>query len=80
METHDGSEVGKKSSSGSQRAPDVIQVRAIISCPTCSYRKNFRNEFHRKDLELMVVALKVFDWMVCNKCGELLQLDLEYKI
>lgn len=60
--------------------PDLIKARAIISCPTCSYKKMFRNSFKRKDIELMTVALKVFDWMVCNKCGELLRLDLEFEI
>lgn len=77
-------EIDKKQNGGamdsSGDSSDVIQVRAIISCPECTYRKTFRNQFARKDLELMVVALKVFDWMVCNTCGELLNLDLEFEI
>lgn len=63
-----------------ERSPDSIKVRAIISCPTCSYKKSFRNQFLRKDMELMTVALKVFDWLVCDKCGELLSLNLEFEI
>jgi len=80
MESHDSSNVGKKSPSGSERAADLIQVRAVITCPSCEYRKVFRNEYYRRDLELMVVALKVFDWLTCTRCGELLLLNLEYKI
>ncbi len=59
---------------------DVIKVRAIISCPSGDYKKKFKNEFPRKDLELMVVAFKIFDFMTCSKCGELLNLSLEFEI
>ncbi|MHA1472451.1 MAG: hypothetical protein ACTSQW_05070 [Promethearchaeota archaeon] len=59
---------------------DVIKVRAIISCPSGDYKKKFKNVFHRKDLELMVVAFKIFDFMTCSKCGELLNLNLEFEI
>lgn len=69
-----------ESLSSSKKPEDLILVRAIMTCPTCGKEKKFRNQFLRKDLELMVVALKVFDWMVCNKCGELFRLDLEFKV
>ncbi|MFX0106343.1 MAG: hypothetical protein ACFE75_12760 [Candidatus Hodarchaeota archaeon] len=65
---------------GASEQNDLIQVRAIISCPNCNYKKKFRNQFPRKDLELLTVAVKVFDWMTCNKCGDLLKLDLEFKV
>ncbi len=57
-----------------------IQVRAIISCPKCEYKKAFRNQFYRKDIEMMVVSLKIFDWIVCDKCGDLLKLELEFQL
>jgi len=69
-----------KSPSVSERQPDLITVRASITCPRCDYSKKFRNQFYRRDLELMVVALKVFDWLTCTRCGELLDLNLEYEI
>ncbi len=59
---------------------DVIIARATITCPSCSYKKIFKNSFRRKDMELMVVAFKVFDWLACNNCGDLLKLDLEFQI
>jgi hypothetical protein len=59
---------------------DLIRVRAIISCPSGDYKKKFKNQFPRKDLELMVVAFKIFDFMTCSKCGELLNLNLEFEI
>jgi len=62
------------------KASDLIIVRAIISCPTCSFKKKFKNQFHRDQMEYMIVALKVFDWMACNNCGDLLRLDLEFDI
>ena len=57
-------------------ATNLIQVRAIISCPNCGYKKKFKNQFPRKDLELLTVAVKVFEWMTCNTCGDLLKLEL----
>lgn len=59
---------------------DIINVRAIISCPSGDYKKKFKNRFPRKDLEMMVVILKVFDFMTCSKCGDLLDLNLEFEI
>jgi len=64
----------------SENRDDLIKVRAIISCPTCEYIKTFKNQFPRNELELMVVTLKIFDWLCCNKCGELLNLPLEFNI
>ena len=59
---------------------DIIQVRAKISCPTCDYQRIFKNQFPRNAVEQMVVSLKIFDWLTCSKCGDLLKLDLEFKI
>ena len=59
---------------------ELIKVRAIITCPNGDYKKKFRNQFLRKEIEMMIVSFKVFDWLTCNKCGELLKLDLEFNI
>jgi hypothetical protein len=59
---------------------EIIKVRAIISCPSGDYKKKFKNKFPRKDIELTIVILKVFDFMTCSKCGELLNLNLEFEI
>ncbi|MFO7796396.1 MAG: hypothetical protein ACQERB_13980 [Promethearchaeati archaeon] len=58
----------------------MIKVRAIITCPGCGYNKAFKNKFNRANLENLIVSLKVFDWMACNKCGELLELNVEFEI
>jgi len=68
-----------KTFSGSE-SENLIKVRAIISCPSGDYIKKFRNQFPIKDLELMVVAFKIFDFMTCSKCGELLNLNLEFEM
>ncbi|KKM79185.1 hypothetical protein LCGC14_1352410 [marine sediment metagenome] len=62
------------------RNSDLLQVRAFLTCPAGDYKKTFRNQFLRKDIELMVVSLKIFDWMVCHHCGEILNLNLEFQI
>jgi len=59
---------------------ELIQVRAIISCPNGDYKKKFRNQVLRRNLDLLIPSLKIFDWMTCTKCGELLRLDLEFNI
>ncbi|MFX1301725.1 MAG: hypothetical protein ACFFBV_14735 [Promethearchaeota archaeon] len=59
---------------------DLVYVRAIISCEHCGYKKKFRNQFPRNQMELLVVATKIFEWLVCDKCGDLLKLDLEFQI
>ncbi|MFW9771685.1 MAG: hypothetical protein ACFFBY_02675 [Promethearchaeota archaeon] len=57
----------------------IINVRAILSCPSCGYKKKFKNQFPRDQLELLVVAVKIFDFMTCT-CGELIKLDLEFNL
>ncbi|MFW9949124.1 MAG: hypothetical protein ACFFKA_03230 [Candidatus Thorarchaeota archaeon] len=59
---------------------DLIKVRAIITCPNGDYTKKFRNQFPRSQLELLEVSLKCLDWLTCVKCGELLNLTLEFDI
>jgi len=80
MEIDYNKKASSESLSNSKKPKSLILVRAIMKCTTCGKEKKFVNQFLRKDLELMVVALKVFDWMVCNKCGELFRLDLEFKL
>ncbi|MFX0056686.1 MAG: hypothetical protein ACFE85_04695 [Candidatus Hodarchaeota archaeon] len=80
METEYNKDNSGHALKSSESESNKINVRAIISCPTCGYIKKFKNQFARRELELMVVAVKVFDWMVCSTCGELLKLDLEFNI
>ena len=80
MEINRSSEnIGIASSEASQEQ-GIIEVRAIMTCPSCEWRKTFKNQFYRRDIEMMVVALKVFDWLTCPRCGDLIDLNLEYEI
>ncbi|MBY9018794.1 MAG: hypothetical protein KGD66_08175 [Candidatus Lokiarchaeota archaeon] len=79
METEYNKESSNQSIA-SESNDNLIKVRAIISCPTCTYQKKFKNQFSRKELELFVVTAKIFDWMVCTKCGDLLNLTFEFDI
>ena len=80
MQSDNTSESSGEASSEIARDRAIIRVRAIMMCPSCAWRKAFKNEFHRKDIEMMVVALKVFDWLTCPRCGDLIGLNLEYDI
>ena len=79
MEINNTQENKDKAANGSKNG-DLIQVRANISCPSCSYKKKFKNQFPRKDIELMIVSIKVFDFMTCPKCGDILKLDLDFNV
>lgn len=79
MEIDNTKNSNRESMSGS-RKNELIRVRAIISCPNGDYKKKFRNQFSRKNMDLLIPCLKIFDWLTCNKCGELLRLDLEFNI
>jgi len=71
---------GNRESIDGSVSDDLIKVRAVITCPNGDYKKKFRNQFSRKEIEMMIVSFKVFDWLSCSKCGELLKLDLEFNI
>jgi hypothetical protein len=58
----------------------LINVRVIISCPTGDYKKKFRNQFPREQMDLFLVSARVFDWMTCPLCGELLNCNFEFNI
>ena len=69
----------KKSVSETEYEKDLIKVKATLSCHQCGYTKTFKNQFHQKNIEHMVVSLKCFEYMTCN-CGELLNLDLNFEL
>ncbi|KKN15210.1 hypothetical protein LCGC14_0988340 [marine sediment metagenome] len=58
---------------------DLIKVRAILSCSSCGYKKKFRKQFRRSQMEEIMVSIRIFDWMTCS-CGDLLDLNLEFNI
>ncbi|TFG24324.1 MAG: hypothetical protein EU529_04480 [Promethearchaeota archaeon] len=70
---------GNDIKSTNKLASDLIKVRATLSCPSCSYKKSFKNQFRLKNIEHMIVSLKCFDYMTCS-CGELLSLNLDFEI
>ena len=69
----------KESQNESEFEKNIIKVKATLSCPNCTYKKTFKNQFYLKNIEQMIVSLKIFDWMVCS-CGELLNLNLDFEI
>jgi len=66
-------------SSSDSESVDLIKVRAKITCPNGDYKKTFRNQFKRHQIEEIMVAIRIFDWMTCS-CGELLDLNLEFVV
>ncbi len=74
----DDTKNGNRESTYDSVGDELIKVRAIITCPNGDYKKKFRNQFLRKEIALIIPCLKIFDWLTCNKCGELLDLNLEF--
>ncbi|HME51882.1 MAG TPA: hypothetical protein VKM55_06675 [Candidatus Lokiarchaeia archaeon] len=58
---------------------EKIKVKATLECPSCGYKKTFKNAFSRKQLEQLVVAAKVMSWAACE-CGDLLAFSLELEL
>ena len=80
MEIEYNKESSGKPVSSSENKESIINVRAILSCPSCGYKKKFKNQFPRSQMELFVVSAKVFDFMTCSRCGNLLKLELEFNV
>lgn len=58
-----------------------IKVKATLECPSCGYKKVFKNAFTRKQLEQLVVAAKVMSWAACPNCEcDLLAFSLELEL
>jgi len=76
----DNTKTSSNESLDGSKHDDLIKVRATISCPNGDYKKIFKNQFLRKEIELIIVSLKCFDWLCCVHCGELLELNLEFII
>ncbi len=76
----DNTKNGSRESIYGSVGDELIKVRAIITCPNGDYKKRFRNQFLRKEIALMIPCLLIFDWLTCSKCGELLDLNLEFII
>nr|MDO8113409.1 hypothetical protein [Candidatus Sigynarchaeota archaeon] len=56
-----------------------IKVKAMLLCPSCGYKKVFKNQFDRKHLDQLVVSAKVMAWAACD-CGDLIEFSLELEI
>ncbi|TXT60557.1 MAG: hypothetical protein BAJALOKI1v1_1250001 [Promethearchaeota archaeon] len=80
METKNLQSESEAIQNGLPNPSSFIKVRAIMECPDCGYKKSFKNQFHRSNIEMMVVSLKVFDWISCPTCGDMLQMSLEFQI
>lgn len=70
-------ETGKDSTTPPEET--MINVKAILECNNCGYKKVFKNKFKRDDMEMLVVSAKVMAWSVCE-CGELIEFSLEFDI
>ena len=79
MEIDINNKSNEKTLSDSENS-NLINVRVIISCPTGDYKKKFRNQFPREQMDLFLVSARVFDWMTCPHCGELLNCNFEFNI
>ena len=71
----------KENDSPSSPSPSdsKIKVKAMLLCPSCGYKKMFKNQFDRKHLDQLVVAAKVMAWAACD-CGDLIEFSIELEI
>ena len=64
---------------GSLEESGKIKVKVTLECPSCGFKKSFKNAFTRNQLEQLVVAAKVMSWAACE-CGDLLAFSLELEL
>ncbi|MBD3353754.1 MAG: hypothetical protein GF364_19885 [Candidatus Lokiarchaeota archaeon] len=57
-----------------------ITARIILTCPTCGYHRRFRNQFTYDKMDLIIVTLKIVDWLTCERCSDILNCQVEYNI
>lgn len=70
---------GAKNGQPEPLAPGKIRAKATLACPSCGYKKVYKNVFDRDNLDMLVVSSKVMAWMACD-CGELIEFSLEFDI
>jgi hypothetical protein len=58
----------------------LIAARIAIKCPTCGYKRVFRNSFTSDKIDLVLVTLKIIDWMTCESCSDMYDCDVEFTI
>ncbi|MCP4763494.1 MAG: hypothetical protein GY870_17100 [archaeon] len=62
------------------KGESLIDAYIFLRCPNCGYSRRFRNQFTADNMELIIVTLKIVDWLSCEKCGDLLHSEFEFHI
>jgi hypothetical protein len=65
---------------GNKRNKRKINATLNIRCERCGYSKTYKKEFHREEIELLIVTLKIFEWLTCEICHQLYVFTLTFAI
>ena len=57
----------------------LITSRISLICPTCSLKRTFKNTFSNDKIDLILVSLKIIDWLSCE-CGDLFSSQIDFEI
>ena len=57
----------------------LITSRISLICPTCSLKRTFKNTFSCDKIDLILVSLKIIDWLSCE-CGDLFNSQIDFEI
>ena len=57
----------------------LITSRISLICPTCSLKRTFKNIFSCDKIDLVLVSLKIIDWLSCE-CGDLFNSQIDFEI
>jgi hypothetical protein len=58
----------------------TIKVRISIICPRCGYERVFGNELTIDKMELILVTIKIIEWLTCEICDTLFDNTIEFTI
>ncbi|MHA1869947.1 MAG: hypothetical protein ACTSU2_11640 [Promethearchaeota archaeon] len=76
-------DLGDQLNSGSyfiSKGMKPIKTTILVKCPNCGYKRKFKNEFTLDKMDLIIVSIKIIDWMTCDRCGSLLNTEVHFTL
>ncbi len=58
----------------------LITAKITLQCPNCHRTRRFRNTFTGDKIDLILVSIKIIDWLSCDDCGFLYNTGIEFEI
>ena len=57
---------------------EIITVKITLRCKNCEYKRIFTNKFTPDNIELILVTLKILNWLTCDSCNTEIKNEVEF--